>query len=237
MFSLVLPFHSDIRQLKKTLKFLKTSAKEKRINQILLCHNGSPLKAELEEEVKKNSWEDVSLLHTDEMGIGAGYKIGIQAAREEFVVLSASDLPFGFTDVDSFCAYEKEYGKFPDIGMGSKAHKNSRIAGLELKRKMVSRGFWMLRVLALGRDTPKDSQGSLIIKTHIARDIINNSQHNNYFFSVELISLAQKAGHVAVELPVILINRNLESSVSLFKDSLQMGKDLIVFSRRLRREK
>ncbi len=233
MISLILPFHSDIERLKQTLKTLKEKQSQYNITEILLCHNGMGLEPTKSEELKSYLFTGVKLLHVDAQGIGAGYKLGIQNATEPVCVLSASDLPFGFTDIES---YDKLKQK-PLFAIGSKAHKNSKIKNYGVMRTIASYAFWLLRALFLGWRTPKDSQGSILINTSLAKKLITKSSYDNYFFTVELITLAQREGIWAVEVPVILENHSGESSVSILRDSWILARNVIVFSKKIRNKK
>jgi hypothetical protein len=236
LFSLVIPFHSDVEKLGGTLTLLRKDATAHGIREILLCHNGSVLDPETRRSLEARAWPGVQLLSTPTQGIGAGYKLGIAAAREEFVVLSASDLPFGFTDVDAFRAYAREHGGPPAVAIGSKAHPHSRLsASYGVRRRLASRAFWLLRALVLGRETPKDSQGSILVRTELARALLPELAFDNYLCSLELVTLAQRRGHAVVELPIeISHHEGGASSVSLLRDGTRMAIDLVQLSRRLR---
>jgi hypothetical protein len=235
LFSLVVPFHSDVEKLSGTLALLRESGTEHGIREILLCHNGSVLDPPTRSAIEARGWEGVRLLSTPDRGIGAGYKLGIGAAREEFVVLSASDLPFGFSDVEAFHAWSRQHGRPPDVAIGSKAHPLSKLASYGLQRRLASRAFWLLRALVLGRETPKDSQGTILVRTGIARSLLPELAFDNYLFSLELVTLAQRRGHRVVELPIeISHHEGGASSVSLLRDGTRMAIDLVQLSRRLR---
>ncbi len=235
MFSLVVPFHSDVEKLSTTLGLLRESGPAQGIREILLCHTGSVLDPPTRSAIEARTWEGVRLLSTPTKGIGAGYKLGIRAAREEFLVLSASDLPFGFSDVEAFRAWAREHGRPPDVAIGSKAHPRSRLASYGLQRRLASRAFWLLRALLLGRETPKDSQGSVLARTQIARSLLPELVFDNYLFSLEFVTLAQRRGHPVVELPIeISHHEGGASSVSLLRDGTRMAIDLVQLSRRLR---
>lgn len=226
MFSLVLPFHSDYERLLATLPTIENQGIKFGIAEVILAHNGRPLPPEGLRKVQDFCSKKVRYVSTTDKGIGAGYKIGIQAATQPFVVLSASDLPFGFTDVESFMKASPDGKLFESFAIGSKAHPQSKIAGYGWDRKLASRGFHLVRKLILGRETPGDSQGSLILKTELAQGIAPSVRANDYFFSLELITRAQRRGIRVVELPVLLENHEGESSVSITRDGWQMFKRL-----------
>lgn len=236
LFSLVLPFHRDADRLLITLKYLHETQFDLPLAEILLCHNGPPLTDSVQSRIKGCLRKNVALLHTDRKGLGAGYKLGIEAASGEFVILSASDLPFGLSDIEAFLNSRKKSHTFPPFAIGSKSHKSSRIEGYGALRRGASVAFWLVRTLFLGRQTPRDSQGSLIVRTRLAKKLIQSSNCDSYFFPVEFITLAQRQGIEVIELPVVLENHDDNSSVSLLKDGFGMARDLVRFWRRLNSE-
>jgi GT2 family glycosyltransferase len=236
LFSLIIPFHSDLGRLSETLEILKLEAKRQEIGEILLCHNGSVLEASTRAAVEARTWEGVRLLTTEAKGIGAGYKLGIRDASEEYLVLSASDLPFRFTDIDAFRDYRREHGSFPEVAIGSKAHPQSRLSGsYGLSRRVASRGFWILRALFLGRATPKDSQGTIIIRNALAKSLLPELVFDSYTASLELVTRAQRRGCSVIELPIEFeAHEASDSSVSLVADSIQMARELRTLARGLK---
>lgn len=232
MFSLILPFHSDFGNILASLDLIEPVRSIYEISEVLLCHNGSHLNNKTAKELKNKTWPGVKLFHTDHAGIGAGLKLGIQNAAQDYVVLSGSDLPFGFSDIESFMKIKEQRGFCPAFAIGSKAHRDSDIAGYGLKRRLASVTFYLLRAVFLGSDTPKDSQGSLIIKTSLAKELIKKSRCENYTISLELATIYLKSGGTVEELPVVLTNHKGESSVSLIRDGIKMASDVIHLSRR-----
>lgn len=229
MYTLVVPFHNgDFEKLFSTIERLKREAPHHNVREIIFAHNGAPLNVADETRLKRAFFDGCELVHTDDKGIGAGYRIGIRRASQPYVILSASDLPFGWTDL---AAFEQNPS---DFAIGSKAHPQSSLKDLTFKRKVASSIFWLIRRVLLGANTPGDSQGSLIIKTSVAQAIEKESQYQNYLFSLEAICLFQKNGQIAKELPVVLENSLGESSVSVVRDGMQMVKDLWVLSRKIR---
>lgn len=235
MFTLVVPFHSDVAKLAGTLELVRRDGAAQGIGEILLCHNGSVLDAVTRDAVEARTFPGVRLLTTPTRGIGAGYKLGIAGASQEFVVLSASDLPFGFTDLESFRSFEREHGRPPEVAIGSKAHPRSRLSReYGLRRRLASRAFWLLRALVLGRQTPGDSQGTILVRTALAKSLLPELAFDNYLFSLELVTLAQRRGHRVVELPIeISHHEGGASSVSLLRDGARMAIDLFDLSKRL----
>ncbi len=235
MYSLVLPFHSDLTSIGTTVRRAREEGPAHGIREVLLAHNGKPLSPEAQAKIdalvtpRVGHEPEVRLLDTTAKGIGAGYKLGIGAAREEFVILSADDLPFGWSDVIAF-----ERAGRPDFAIGSKAHPDSQLAGVTMKRRIASITFLTLRRLLLGLGTPGDSQGSFILRTSVAQSLLPDLVYDHYLCSLELATLHLKRGGRVVELPIIVDHNPHQSSVSVVKDGWRMTKELVELRQRMK---
>lgn len=235
-YSLVLPFHRDLTSIGATVRRAREEGPAHGIREVLLAHNGVSLSREAQSEVealvapRDDLRPAVRFLHTDGKGIGAGYKLGIREATEEFIILSADDLPFGWSDVIAF-----ERAGRPDFAIGSKAHRDSRIAGITLKRRAASFTFLTLRRLLLGFRTPGDSQGSFIVRTGVAKALLPELVYDHYLCSLELATRHLHHGGRVVELPVVLDHNPHQSSVAVVRDGWRMAKELVELRRRMQR--
>ena len=72
--------------------------------------------------------------------MGYALRRGLEMAAGDVVVLTAADLPFGFTDLDAYLACSPR----PAIAIGSKAHPQSRTR-VPLQRRLMSESFRVLR--------------------------------------------------------------------------------------------
>ncbi len=234
-YSLVLPFHDRLVSIGKTVRRAREEGFARGVREVLLAHNGRPLSPEGQAEVDalvapaEADKPAVRLLDTPAKGIGAGYKLGIREAREEFVILSADDLPFGWSDLDAF-----ERAGRPDFAIGSKAHPGSQIAGVSAKRRLSSFAFLTLRRVLLGRHTPGDSQGSLMLRTVVAQRLLPELVYDHYLVSLELATLHLERGGSVVEVPIVFDNDPHPSSVSVVRDGLRMAKELVELRRRVK---
>lgn len=235
MYTLVLPFHRDFTSIGTTVRRAREEGGAHGIREVLLAHNGSPLPAEVQAKVdalvapREGDMPEVRFLDTRNQGIGAGYKLGIREAREEFVILSADDLPFGWSDVLAF----ERVGR-PEFAIGSKAHSDSKLAGVTKIRRLSSLTFLTLRRLLLGWSTPGDSQGSVILRTSLAKSLLPDLVYDHYLCSLELATLHLEGGGKVVEVPIIVDHHPHESSVSVVKDGWRMAKELVALRRRIK---
>ncbi|MBF0205965.1 MAG: glycosyltransferase [Oligoflexia bacterium] len=251
MFTLVLPFYNEINKLKITLEKIFPNLNIYNINQVILAHNGKKLDTKIIKNELDIYLQDKRflLLHTDDPGLGSGYRLGIRHAISKYIILSACDFPFGFSDIEAFLDFYNKnqtflsnkwdihpsghpiYGQnLPDecFVIGSKAHPRSVIFNLPPTRKLLSLGFYWLRVITLGKQTPKDSQGTIIISKKLAIKLEKLVISNNYFFSLEIITIHLWNGGIITEIPVRYnVNRTDKSSINFFREILIMLVSLI----------
>lgn len=217
MFTLVIPFHRDFQRLEITLKNIRAGIHIHQVKEVLLCHNGPRLSEADWQKVKEWNQGMGRLLHTDAQGLGAGYKLGIENATQEYVVLSHSDLPFGWSDIENFIIEGPR-----DMVLGSKAHPDSKAKDRPFRRLLATGTFKTLRKLILGPYTPGDSQGTVIIKTSLAKDLVKACEFDNYLISCELVTIHQARGGNYHEVPVILMEEIGPSNVRLVQDGSRM---------------
>ena len=235
MYTLVLPFHSDLTSIGTTVRRAREEGPAHGVREVLLAHNGKPLSPDAQAKIdalvapQESDKPEVRFLDTTDKGIGAGYKLGIREARQEFVILSADDLPFGWSDVMAF-----DRAGRPDFAIGSKAHRDSQLAGVTKLRRISSLGFLTLRRLLLGWSTPGDSQGSFIVRTAVAKGLLPDLVYDHYLCSLELATLHLKRGGTIVELPIVIDHNPHQSSVSIIKDGWRMTKELIELRERIK---
>lgn len=228
MFSVIIPFHSDYFRLDRTLLFLSNNKTVFRISEVLLCHNGPDWIPGKLDFSKYGSF--VKTFHTPVPGLGAGCKIGIPEAQSEYILITGSDLPFGFSDIVAW----RNLATKPELAIGSKGHPKSSLKNYGLSRRCLTYLFWLVRRIAIGKNTPRDTQGSVFIRTHVAKSLVPSCHFDNYLFTMELITLAQRAGYTVQELPVKLESHEGPSSVSIVKDSYRAIQGIWLFSQKLK---
>ncbi|MBX3222228.1 MAG: hypothetical protein KF795_17045 [Labilithrix sp.] len=238
-YTLVLPFHSDLTSIGETVRRAREEGGPVHgVREVVLAHNGRPLSPEAQAKVdalvapRDGKKPEVRFADTTDKGIGAGYKLGIREAREPFVILSADDLPFGWSDVIAF-----ERAGRPDFAIGSKAHPESKLVGVTKMRRASSLTFLTLRRLLLGAATPGDSQGSFILRTSVAQALAPELVYDHYLCSLELATLHLERGGRVVEVPIVVDHNPHQSSVSVVSDGWRMAKELVELRQRIRRRR
>lgn len=145
-------------------------------------------------------------------GLGEALRKGVEASIGSRLLLTADDLPFGFTDL-------VEFEKLPAdaaVAIGSKAHPASRVTRSRL-RTIQSRIFRFLRA-ALLQSRVGDSQGTLWVDGLWGREFAHLSRESGLMWTTELVLAAEQQGIVVHEVPVDLSNRH-ETGTSRFRVS------------------
>jgi dolichyl-phosphate beta-glucosyltransferase len=161
-------------------------------------------------------------------GYGNAMRHGIDIASGDLLVITAADLPFGFSDLDEALALDPR----PALMIGSKAHPASKVAA-SLKRRAMSEAFRLLRRAVINLRVG-DSQGTILIDRALAQRIRPHLKAGDFFFSTELIALASRMGVTPVEIPVDYSRPREGSTVRPLEDGLRMGRALLDLRQRLR---
>lgn len=160
----------------------------------------------------KDEWNHPSTMivtHSDP-GLGEALRKGVETSIGSRLLLTADDLPFGFTDLDEFIQLPPDAA----VAIGSKAHPRSRVTRSRL-RTIQSRIFRFLRA-ALLQSRVGDSQGTLWVDGVWGREFAHLSRESGLMWTTELVLAAEQQGIVVREVPVELSNRH-ETGASRFR--------------------
>lgn len=183
-------------------------------DEIIIVENGSTDGTTALVEDLQRSWSFASrlvLTHSDP-GLGEALRTGVLESTGTRLLLTADDLPFGFTDLD-------EFSKLPQstaVAIGSKAHPRSQVSRSRL-RTVQSRIFRFLRE-ALLQSRVGDSQGTLWVDGPWGREFALLSRETGLMWTTELVLAAEQQGIEVQEVPVALSNRH-EAGASRFRAS------------------
>ncbi len=146
--------------------------------EIIIVDNGSTDKTvDILQKIKK---PHVRIFYVAKKGHGIAYRRAIEQAKGEVIVLSAIDIPFGFTDIIEARKYWDTY----DILFGSKAHPKSKVY-IPFKRKISSFVYQSLLKL-LFHTNIGDTQGSVILTKKAAMKILPYCTAENAFFTAQI---------------------------------------------------
>jgi glycosyltransferase involved in cell wall biosynthesis len=240
--SYVLPVHNDAKMLRANVARLAAHLRQYRDSEILLVENGSSDASWSVCEELAGVLDDVPVrvFREPSAGIGFAYaraladletRHGPDAAR--WVVLTGSDLPWGFSDLDSARPLLAS-GAAPVI-IGSKAHPDS-VAFRGWARFGMSYAFRLLRRAIVGMRTG-DSQGSIFARLDVAIPLAHRIESRDFFYSTELVYYAEALPDGVVEIPATIEPSQLvrgDTSVRAFAHGKAMLVQLIALRARRR---
>ena len=161
--------------------------------------------------------------------MGYAYRRGIELARGDVVVLSAADVPFGFTDLDAYFAASPR----PTIAIGSKGHPQS-VVRVPRDRRLVSAVFRAWTRLLLGLKLG-DTQGTILLERSLGRELLPRLSCADFLIATEIVCWSRRLGHEPVELPIVYEPAPRPSTVTPLRDGLRMAAGVVRLRGRLRR--
>ncbi|MSQ84425.1 MAG: glycosyltransferase [Myxococcales bacterium] len=240
-FDFVLPVHNEQAHLAQAVARLAARLVLLPNCRILLVENGStddswPLCQQLEQNYGQAT-VPVLAYREPAAGIGHAYHRGLRESLnaaepnsgERYTVLTAADLPFGFSDLDGVLA-RLHAGESGAVFVGSKAHADSQIA-VDVQRKLATLAYRAARRLVLGMRTA-DSQGTVFVPLAVARSAWPRIVARGFFYSTELIFFAEQLGASVVELPVVLEPGRRASTVKPVRHGAVMAAQLVELATR-----
>jgi dolichyl-phosphate beta-glucosyltransferase len=238
--SYVLPVHDDEKTLAGNVSRLRDHLRHYRDSEILLVENGSKDESWRVCEELAGTHHEVPVRSFREPSAGIGFAYARALAELErrhgpdssrWAVLTGSDIPWGFSDLDSAKPL-LAVGSAPVI-IGSKAHPHS-VAFAGWKRYGLSFAFRVLRRVIAGMRTG-DSQGSFFIRLDVAVPLAHRIVSRDFFYTTELVYYAEALPDGVVEVPAIIEPSQLvagATSVRAWKHGKAMLRQLIALRAR-----
>ena len=197
--------------------------------ELILVENGSTDRTwEIAQAIARAKHNVSTVVLQSDKGMGNALRAGIAKSTGQRVLLSADDLPFGFSDLDS----AENLGRHPDVVIGSKAHQDS-VVDRGILRSAFTNGYKMARRVILG-STVGDTQGTFFVDGEWLRSINHLLDEPGFLFTTQLVVFAESHGKELVEVPVALSEEHAPKTSTVgWRDVVLMGSGLI----RLRRFK
>lgn len=196
--SVILPAHNSGRRLAHAVEQLGGYSGDLELEAIIVENGSSDDTWQVAQELTLGGFGFPVLATQSDKGLGNAYQQGIREASGDVVLLTADDLPFGLTDIESW----ERVGKPNALVVGSKAHPDS-VVPRSFARNVMSFGYRTLRRLLLGM-TVADCQGTLFIPADWAKANVDKLSESGYLSSTEIVYLAQVQRFPTLEVPVTL---------------------------------
>ena len=224
MLSIIIPCFNEEKIIKNSIqRILDWSENKNFYVEVLIINNNSTDKT-LEELNNFKNIENVLILQESRKGKGFAIKKGLTETQFDNILILDADLS---TDIDHFDQKWLEEGEI--FLIGSRPLGNE--FGTPIKRKIAGKilNFILRKIFNIKLF---DTQcGFKFLKTHNLEILINEISIGGFLYDVDLILSCIKNNIKVKEHPVKYIF-NSDSSVSLFKDSLIMLKDIVILRRK-----
>ena len=181
--------------------FLLENFPDSRQWRIIIADNGSSdTTPEIAAGLSK-SYPEISLVRVPQKGVGLALKTSWGQSNAEIVGYMDLDLA---TDLPHFLeAYRAISVDNYDFVYGTRLHPKSKVIGRTLKRELSSRVFNLLLKLVLGVGFSDGMCGFKFLRRSEYQKLYDQGARNNgWFFSTELLTIAEWLGMKIYELPV-----------------------------------
>ena len=166
--------------------------------------------------------DNISLFRSNK-GLGNALKEGVAIAKNDYVAFIPADFTFGKSELEYF---SRENSQLSEYIIGSRALEDS-FSESSFDRKIITVGFNLLKKIILNLNI-KDSMGTFIIETNLAKRLCAESFADQFFITTELIFRAMKEGIQIKEIPIInRVDDTNQTTVRYFYDSFDAFIDLL----------
>lgn len=203
-----------VRQVRILHDFLLERFPDSSKWRIVIADNGSTddtphLAAALGDELP-----EVCLVRVPEKGVGLALKTSWEQSKADMVGYMDLDLA---TDLRHFVqAYNAIATEGYDLVYGTRLHRRSKVVGRTLKREITSRIFNLIVRWYLGTRFSDGMCGFKWLKReHVASLRAGGAVSNGWFFSTELLAIAEWQGLKCCELPVNWTDDAANSKVNI----------------------
>lgn len=168
---------------------------------IVIADNGSEDQTRPIAEKLSQQYEEVHWVSVPRRGVGLALKTSWCQSEADIVGYMDLDLA---TDLPHFLeAYQALAVDGYDLAYGSRLHPNSEVVNRPLKREIASRGFNFLLKTYLGVNFSDGMCGFKFLRRSVLADLMTGgAQNDGWFFSTELLTVAEWQGLKLYELPV-----------------------------------
>jgi glycosyltransferase involved in cell wall biosynthesis len=202
------------QQIRVVHRFLSEHFPQDRQWRIVIADNGSTDQTRNIAGRLEAVFPEVKLVRVPEKGVGLALKTSWSQSEADIVGYMDLDLA---TDLQHFIqAYNALATEGFDVVYGTRLHRKSRVIGRTLKREITSRVFNFMLKRYLGTRFSDGMCGFKWLKRqHVSMLMENGAISNGWFFSTELLAVAEWKGLKMCELPVKWTDDTTESKVNI----------------------
>lgn len=219
------------KQIRQLYFFLSQNFPNKEDWKIIIADNGSIDNTRQIALKLANEFPEIQLVAVPERGVGLALKTSWSQSQADIVGYMDLDLA---TDLKHFPeAYRAIVVEGCDLVYGSRLHKSAEVVGRTLKREITSRVFnWMLRIYLGTRFSDGMCGFKWLRREHVPLLMAKGAVSNGWFFSTELLAVAEWHGLKMCELPVKWTDDTTESKVNIPRLARQYIRAMMVLKQR-----
>ena len=226
-YSVVIPAYNEADKISSSLtqavNFMRTFCQSFEI--IVIDDGSKDATASIVEEYSVENPE-VRVIRNPHKGKGFAVLTGMNAAVGNLVYMADADLSAPMTELKKLAVWVTDQNF--DIAIASRFVPGLKVTKPVLwHRQFMEKIFRLLRMVITNNYSIQDTQcGFKVFSREVAMKIFPLMTIDRFAFDAEVIFVAVKSGYWIKELPIILQNPT-ESSIRIYRDSLNMLLDLI----------
>ncbi|MCB9306331.1 MAG: glycosyltransferase [Lewinellaceae bacterium] len=219
------------RQIHTLHHFLSQHFQEPEQWRIVIADNGSTDDTPHLAEALSDELREVRLLRVPRKGVGLALKTSWMQSNADIVGYMDLDLA---TDLKHFIqAYNAIATEGFDLVYGTRLHKRSRVRGRSLTREITSRAFNTILKTYLGTRFSDGMCGFKWLRRDLVASLIDGGAvSDGWFFSTELLAIAEWRGLRLCELPVQWTDDTTESKVNIPRLAMQYLEAMAALKKR-----
>lgn len=188
------------RQVRILYQFLQQHFPTRRQWKIVIADNGSTDRTTDIAQALAREFQEVQLVRVPERGVGLALKTSWSQSSAEMVGYMDLDLA---TDLPHFLQAYQAIEEGYEVVYGSRLHRESQVINRPLKREIASRVFNFLLKFYLGVRFSDGMCGFKFLQRSVYPDLYEGgAQNDGWFFSTELLTVAEWQQRKIYELPV-----------------------------------
>ena len=183
----------------------------------------------------QEKYPEVTYRRIEERGVGIAFRTGVTEADTDIVGYMDIDLS---TDLKYLKKTLEMFEKDPELQYvnGSRFSKDSDTRGRKWYRKITSAGLVFLLKFYLGMKASDALCGFTFLRTETAKRLVKKcSKDNGWFYTVELLLRAERAGLKIADMPVEWVE-DYNTTVNISKTIKNYLKRMVQLKKRFRRE-
>ncbi len=228
----VLNEEATLAQQVRTLhRFLSEKFPDRALWRIVIADNGSTDATPQIATQLANELPEVVLVRVPEKGVGLALKTSWEQSQADMVGYMDLDLA---TDLQHFVEAHRAIAEQGyDVVYATRLHKKSKVVGRTVVREITSRVFNFIVQIYLGVRFSDGMCGfKWLRRSHVPALRAGGAVSNGWFFSTELLAVAEWSGLKMYELPVLWTDDAANSKVNILRLAKQYLRAMSVLKQR-----